>query len=55
MEWISVKDRLPDDEDDGQVMAWDAEYFIPRLIHPGDVKIHMDITHWLEVEPPEDS
>ena len=62
MEWISVKDRLPENE--GKYLCWDVPYSsstsYPTFGHFQDGKFYMhiaddwsNVTHWMPLpEPP---
>jgi hypothetical protein len=54
MKWISVKDRFPDS---GRVLTYSPDYLIKeemtyRILDAQFVRICIDVTHWLPLEPP---
>ena len=61
--WISVKDRLPDDEYECLVITEDNWYYIgffygliQKWIVDGGVKCDEEVTHWIKLpEPPKEA
>ena len=59
MEWISVRDRLPTDEDE-HYLIYDGDYISMGLIHDGVLKCLeymeiIDASHWMPLpELPKD-
>ena len=55
MEWISVKDRLPDEDIPILVFAPEYEKYHPmsiRIVSGQFVHMLSDVTHWKTIDPP---
>lgn len=66
MKWISAKEKLPDGDHDVLVYVRrkNGSPFAPKRFwalnnfHKDDWEIswdHAEVTHWMEIEPPEDA